>query len=146
MVSVAMLAFTRRGGHDIKLVHGGKMARKRKNLLRKLSLYPADIFLQNLAVPDLLLHVPCLLRIPSEHQQTRSQSVQSVNRPQVFQIVLFSQYEYHSIMTIATTWMDLKASKTLREQTFSPTHSMHKNIKIIQRNFKLRNTPLITCI
>ena len=41
--------------------------------LRELSLDPADVLLEDLAVPDLLLHVARLARVPTEHQQPRRQ-------------------------------------------------------------------------
>ena len=41
--------------------------------LWKLSLDPADVLLEDLPVPDLLLHVARLARVPPEHQQARRQ-------------------------------------------------------------------------
>ena len=44
--------------------------------LWKLSLDPADVLLEHLAVPDLLFHVSGLAGVAAEHEQARRQPVQ----------------------------------------------------------------------
>ena len=77
------------------------------NLLRKLSLHPTDILLENLTISDLLFHLTGFSWISAKHQQSRGEPVQSMNGPQVLQIVFFSQNKDNSVVTISATRMDL---------------------------------------
>ena len=79
----------------------------RKNLLREFSVNPADIFLENLSITDLLFHVPSFSRISTEHQKSWRQSIQSVNCPKISQVVFLGKNEDHSVVTIATAWVNL---------------------------------------
>ena len=83
-------------------------------LLWKFSLHSADILLQDLSVPDLLLHLSGFSGISSKHQQTRCQPVQSVDGPQILKVVFFSQDEDNSIVSIATTRVDLTQKNSLQ--------------------------------
>ncbi len=77
------------------------------NSLWEFSVDPADVFLQNLSVPDLLLHVTGFARIPAEHEKSGRQSIESVNGAQVPQIVLLGEDEDNSVVTVATARMNL---------------------------------------
>ena len=82
-----------------------------KNLLREFSVNPADIFLENLSITDLLFHVTSFSRISTEHQKSGRQSIQSVNCAKISQVVFLGKNEDHSVVTIATAWVNL--SKTI---------------------------------
>ncbi len=57
-----------RHGQGVILVSRGLLSSRHSR--RKLSLHPADVFLLDLARPDLLLHLPGLLGIPSEEEES----------------------------------------------------------------------------
>ena len=77
------------------------------NLLWKLSLDSADIFLEDLSVTNLLLHLPGLARVATKHEQTRGESVQTVDGAQVLEVAFLGQDEDHSVVSVAATRMDL---------------------------------------
>ena len=81
-----------------------------KNLLGKLALNTANILLENLSVSYLLLHLSCLPRVSSKHEQAWCEPVQAVDCPQVLQVVFLGQDEDHGVMTVATTRVNLITS------------------------------------
>ena len=85
----------------------GTLSYPKLYLLWKFSLDPADVLLEDLPVPDLLLHVPRLLGVPPEHEEPRRKSVQAMNGAQVLQVVLLGQDEDHGIVTISPARMYL---------------------------------------
>ena len=78
------------------------------SLLWKLSLNSADVLLEDLSVSDLLLHLPSLPRIATKHQETRCESVKTVDGSQVLEIIFLGQDEDHSVVTVSATRMDLQ--------------------------------------
>jgi hypothetical protein len=66
-----------------------------------------------LTVPDLLLHVASFARIPAEHEKSGRQAIESVNGAQVPQVVLLGEDKDHSVVTIATAWMNLSDENQL---------------------------------
>ena len=77
------------------------------NLLWKLSVNSTNVFLEDESVPDLLLHLPRLPGVPPEHEETRSEPVQSVDGPEVLQIVFLGKNEDHSVVPVSPTRMYL---------------------------------------
>jgi len=75
--------------------------------LRELTLHPADVFLQHLPIPDLLLHLASLPWVPPEHQQPRCESVQTVDRSQVLQTELLGEDEDDRVVPVSPARMDL---------------------------------------
>jgi len=90
--------------------------------LRELSLHPADILLQHLPVPDLLLHLPGLPGVPPEHQQPGGQAVQPVDGAQVLQVVFLRQYEDHCVMAVSSTWVHL-ITQIMSDMSHSDNHT-----------------------
>ena len=80
----------------------------KKFLLREVAFDPADVLLLDLPRPDLLLHLPSLLRVPAEQEKTGSESIQTVNGPQVLESVLLGQDEDDGVVTVAAAWVNLK--------------------------------------
>ena len=91
------------------------------DLLWELPLHPTDILLENLSVSYLLLHLSCLPRVSSEHQQAWCESVQAVDCSQVLQVVFLSQYEDHSVKAVSSTRVHLITNIT------SDTRCRHHN-------------------
>ena len=75
--------------------------------LWKFSFDAADIFFEDLSVPNLLFHVTRFLGVSPKHEESRCQPVKTVNCPEVLQIVLLGQNEDHSVVTVSATWMNL---------------------------------------
>lgn len=80
-------------------------------LLWEFSFYTADVFLEHLSVPYLLLHVPGLLGVATEHEQSGSEPVEAMDGSQVLEVVLLGQNEHHGVVTVAPARMDLKAAR-----------------------------------
>lgn len=78
-----------------------------KYSLRKSALDPAHVLFVHLSVADLRLHDACVPGRPAEHEQTAGQSVQTVDGPEVPQVVLLRQHEHHRIVPITTARMNL---------------------------------------
>ena len=97
--------------------------------LRELALNPADVFLENLTVPNLLLHLTRLTRIsatgsriitllhtpetelPAEHEEARGEPIQPVNCPQVLQVVFLGQDENHSVVPVPAARVNLEMER-----------------------------------
>ena len=80
------------------------------NLLWKLSIHSTDVFLQHKSVPDLLLHLPRLPGVPTEHEQARGEPVQPVDGPEVLQIVFLGKNEDHRVVPVSATRMYLPST------------------------------------
>ena len=59
-------------------------------------------------VPDLLLHLPGLSWIPAEHEESRREPVEPVDRPQVLQVVLLGQDEDNGVVPVAAAGVHLQ--------------------------------------
>ena len=82
------------------------------NLLREFSVDSADVFLLDLPGTDLLLHFAGLFGVPAEEQQSGSESVQPVDRPQILQAALFGQDEDDRVVAVTAARMNLRRTKT----------------------------------
>ena len=76
--------------------------------LWELALDPADVLLEHLPVPDLLLHVAGLARVAAEHEQPRGEPVQTVDGAQVLQVVLLGQDEHHGVVAVPPAGVHLE--------------------------------------
>lgn len=56
-----------------------------------------------------MLHLPRLLRRPTEKENTTGQSVQPVDRPEVLQIVLLRQDEDDGVVPVSSTRVHLES-------------------------------------
>lgn len=81
------------------------------HLLWEFTLDTADVLLLHLSVPNLVLHLSRLLRAAPEEQQPRRQSIQTMNGPQVLQVVLFGQDKHHRIVSITSTRVHLETKR-----------------------------------
>ena len=106
--------------------------------LRELSLHPAHVLLQHLSVPDLLLHLPRLPRVPPEHEEARGEPVQPVDGPEVLEIVFLGENEDHGVMAVSPTGMYLSSPivgriiENLKAQTYG------KGARLVQHHQLLR--------
>ena len=73
-----------------------------------MSFDPADVFFLDLPCPDLLLHLSGLLRVPAEQEKAGSESIQSVDGPQVLEAVLLGKDEDDGVVTVAAARVNLK--------------------------------------
>ena len=83
-----------------------------------MSFDPADVLLLDLPRPDLLLHLPSLLRVPAEQEKTGSESVQTVNGPKVLESVLLGQDEDDGVVTVAAARVNLKIAGFLTKYSW----------------------------
>ena len=74
----------------------------------KLSYDPAHVFLLHCPGPDLLLHLPGLLRVAAEQQQSGRQSVQTVDGPEILQTVFLGQDEHYCVVAVAAARVNLE--------------------------------------
>jgi hypothetical protein len=79
--------------------------------LWKLSIDPADVLLENLTVPDLLLHVSGLPRVPAKHEQAGGEPVEAVNGAQVAEVVLLGEDEDDRVVAVPAARMHLFDAK-----------------------------------
>lgn len=125
--------------------------------LGELALDPADILLEDLAVPDLLLHLTRLARIPktgwriklrshytpemelpAKHEEAGGEPVKPVDGPQVLQVVFLGQDEDHSVVAIAAAWVHLENRDTwsLMSSVTTTFHSSEGRAKSFDRLIK----------
>jgi hypothetical protein len=67
-----------------------------------------SVYVTDLPISYLVLHLPRLLRSPAEQQYAAGQSVQPVNRPEILQVVLLGQNEDHGVVPVTAAWMHLR--------------------------------------
>ena len=81
-----------------------------------MSFDPADVLLLNLPRPDLLLHLPRLLRVPAEEKKTGGEAIESVNGSQVLEAVLLGQDENDGVVPVSAARVDLEWNEDNVEQ------------------------------
>lgn len=78
----------------------------------------------HLSVPNLMLHLSRFLRRPAKQQNSAGEPVESVDGPQILQVVFLGQYENDRIVSVATTGMYLHNHKN--DVTFSRKKALHE--------------------
>lgn len=87
----------------------------------------------NLSISYLVLHLPRLLRRPTEQENAAGQPVQPMNGPEILQVVLLRQDEDHGVVPVTTAWMHLRTQAGQTIILFS-RHALSLMLKALREN------------